>query len=125
MYKDVLSSQPIFIIIVQGRLGNMLFDYAFLLSLRVKYPNHSGFLYRDKNAPSTTGYLSELETIFNIPASDFAPETLMDAIKIMPQNDIRVILGKNFACRPSIYWDNSPVTICVGYWHTETRLLIM
>lgn len=120
MNKEVLGSQPIFIIIVQGRLGNMLFDYAFLLSLRVKYPNHRGFLYRDKNAPGTTGYLSELETIFNIPVSDFAPETLMDAIKVMPQNDIRVIWEKNFACRPSIYLDNSPVTICVGYWQTET-----
>lgn len=63
--KEIFCSQAIFIIMMQGRLGNLMFDYALLLSLRAKYPKHRGYLYRDKDAPGKTGYVYELENIFN------------------------------------------------------------
>lgn len=120
MGRELIGSQSVFIIIIQGRLGNMLFDYAFLLSLRAKYPEHKGYLYRDKNAPGTTGYLHELEMIFNISAADFASEALMDFVKSLPRSSVRIIREKGFACRPFICLDDTLVTICMGYWQTET-----
>lgn len=118
--KEISNSRPVFIIMMQGRLGNLMFDYALLLSLRARYPEHRGYLYRDKNAPGKTGYVHELENIFNIPASDFASESLMDSVKSLPQSSVRIIRERCIACRPSIRLDDSSVTICIGYWQTET-----
>lgn len=118
--KNTFCSQAIFIIMMQGRLGNLMFDYALLLSLRSKYPKHRGYLYRDKNAPGNTGYISELRKIFNIPSSDFASEELMIYIKSLPQSCVRYMWEKDFACKPSIHLEDSLVTICTGYWQTET-----
>ena len=105
---------------MQGRLGNLMFDYALLLSMRSKYPEHEGFLYRDKDAPGKTGYFYELENIFNIPASDFASDELMTHIRTLPPSSVQYIWEKDFACRPSILLDGFLVTICIGYWQTET-----
>lgn len=118
--KEIYSSQSIFIIVMRGRLGNLMFDYALLLSLRAKYPKHKGYLYRDKNASDTTGYIYELENIFKIPSSDFASEELMIYVKSLPRSCIRYVCEKKFACRPSIYLEDSLVTICIGDWQTET-----
>ncbi|MFV0585036.1 MAG: alpha-1,2-fucosyltransferase [Parabacteroides gordonii] len=118
--KEIFCSQAIFIIMMQGRLGNLMFDYALLLSLRTKYPKHKGYLYRDKNAPGKTGSVSELRNIFNIPSSDFASEELMTYIKSLPMSYIHYVWEKDFACRPSIYLEDSLITICIGYWQTET-----
>lgn len=119
-FKKIFCSQAIFIIMMRGRLGNLMFDYALLLSLRAKYPMHKGYLYRDKNAPGKTGYVHELENIFNIPSSDFASEELMVYVKSLPRSCIRYVCEKKFACRPSIYLEDSLVTICIGDWQTET-----
>lgn len=118
--KDILDLHAVFIIMMQGRLGNMMFDYALLLSLRAKYPTHKGYLYRDKNAPGKTGYVHELENIFNIPSSDFASEGLMISIKSLPRSCVRYVCEKNFSCRPLIHLEESRVTVCIGYWQTET-----
>lgn len=118
--KKRFTSQAVFVIMMQGRLGNLMFDYALLLSLRAKYPMHKGYLYRDKNAPGTTGYIHELKDVFNIPSSDFASEELMADIRSLPQSCICYVWETDFACRTSINLDNAMVTICVGYWQTET-----
>lgn len=120
MPQNASNLKPTFIIMMQGRLGNLMFDYALLLSMRSKYPKHEGFLYRDKDAPGKTGYFYELENIFNIPASDFASEELMTHIKSLPPSLIQYVWEKDFACRPSISLDGFLVTICIGYWQTET-----
>lgn len=118
--KEILDSQAVFIIMMQGRLGNLMFDYALLLSLRAKYPAHKGYLYRDKDAPGKTGYVHELENIFNIPSSDFASEELMISIKSLPRSCVRYVCEKNFSCRPLVRLEESIVTVCIGYWQTET-----
>ena len=79
--KKRFTSQAVIVIMMQGRLGNLMFDYALLLSLRAKYPMHKGYLYRDKNAPGTTGYIHELKDVFYIPSSDVASEELMADIR--------------------------------------------
>lgn len=109
-----------FIIMMQGRLGNLMFEYALLLSLRAKYPGYKGYLYRDKNAPGKTGYIYELENIFKIPSSDFASDEMMEYVKALPLSCVRYVWEEKYACRPSIILDNSLVTICIGYWQTET-----
>lgn len=118
--KAIFVSQAIFIIMMQGRLGNLMFDYALLTSLRAKYPKHRGYLYRDKNVPGKTGYVRELENIFNIPSSDFASEELMTYIKSLPQSCVGYVREKYFSCRPLIQLEDFLVTICIGYWQTET-----
>lgn len=118
--KKIFTSQAIFIIMMRGRLGNLMFDYALLLSLRAKYPTHKGYLYRDKNAPGTTGYVRDLKCIFNIPSSDFASEELMTDIKSLPQSCVCYVWETNFACRTSIHLEDALITICIGDWQTET-----
>lgn len=118
--KEKYTSQSIFIVMMRGRLGNLMFDYALLLSLRAKYPKHKGYLYRDKNASDTTGYIYELENIFNIPSSDFASEELITYAKSLPQSCLRYVCEKDYACKPSICLEDSMFTICIGDWQTET-----
>lgn len=118
--KEKYTSQSIFIVMMRGRLGNLMFDYALLLSLRAKYPKHKGYLYRDKNASDTTGFIYELENIFNIPSSDFASEELITYAKSLPQSCLRYVCEKDYACKPSICLEDSMFTICIGDWQTET-----
>lgn len=117
--KEKYTSQSIFIVMMRGRLGNLMFDYALLLSLRAKYPKHKGYLYRDKYASDTTGYIYELENVFNIPSSDFASEELITYAKSLPQSCLRYVCEKDYACKPSICLEDSMFTICIGDWQTE------
>lgn len=112
--------KPIFIVLMQGRLGNLMFEYAILLRLRKNYPQYRGYLYRDKGLSDKTGYPSDLITPFNIPLSDFASEELIDNIKKLPISFISYITEKSLSNIQQISLKGSLVTFCVGYWQSES-----
>lgn len=114
--------KPVFIILMQGRFGNLMFEYALLLSLRFKYPEYTGYLYRDKLASGKTGYAYELETAFGISSSDFASDELMAYIQTIPPSSVCYIWEVYFSCKQQIVLGNSLVTICSGYWQTESYI---
>lgn len=112
--------KPIFIILMQGRLGNLMFEYALLLSLRSRYPEYKGYLYRLPNSVGLTGYASDLQQIFGISASDFASDELLEYIKTLPFLSVRYIREQQFSCKQAIVLGDSLATICIGYWQTES-----
>lgn len=46
--EKIFYWKPIFLILMEGRLGNLMFEYALLLRLRSEYPEYRGYLYRNK-----------------------------------------------------------------------------
>lgn len=118
--KKLFYWKPIFIILMSGRLGNLMFEYALLLRLRSEYPKYRGYLYRDEHETDKTGYDFDLMCPFNIPSSDFASKELVNYVKAVPFSCKAYLREKGFAMRQSLILSDALVTICYGYWQSES-----
>lgn len=117
--EKIFYWKPIFLILMEGRLGNLMFEYALLLRLRSEYPEYRGYLYRNKWLSDKTGYPSDLMDSFKIPSSDFASDELIDYVSTLPAPCVRCVREKGFAYRHPVFLKDALATIFIGYWQSE------
>lgn len=118
--EKIFYWKPIFLVLMEGRMGNLMFEYALLLRLRFEYPEYHGYLYRNKWLSDKTGYPSDLMNSFKIPSSDFASEELIDYVSALPASCVRCESEKGFAYRHPICLNDALATIYIGYWQSES-----
>lgn len=117
IYEEHFKQKPIHLMKLQGRLGNQMFQYAFLLGLQYRRPEHI-YLYGNIYNPSEDKYRFELERIFDIPANNIASADLIKQIVEANLLHIRYIpeISKSYQ---SINLDWEYLTVYQGYWQSE------
>jgi hypothetical protein len=118
LYDKKLQLKPLHLVEVLGRLGNQMFQYAFLLSLQFKNAKQNYSLYKSPlfKDPRNNGCC--LEDVFVKLSNDFASEELENQIKKTPSTLCHIILEKSDS-NQVIDTDWKFVTFYSGYWQSE------
>lgn len=107
-----MKEAPIHIVSLLGRLGNQMFQYAFWLSLKSKYPEHIGYLYPLYGE-------NDLVRLFGIPQDIVLSWEDVERLQsnLLPNqiNNIRE-QGCQFQM---VDMDGALLTLYNGYWQTE------
>lgn len=109
LLDDRLQINPIGIVSFSGRLGNQMFQYAYLLYLRSKLGKKRRFyLQAINNEP--------LVSVFPIPSSDFLPNELAAGISQASSWQIESIFEKQASRVQNLVDSPLPIACYTGYW---------
>lgn len=109
LLDDQLQINPIGIVSFSGRLGNQMFQYAYLLYLRSKLGKKRRFYLQ-----ATHNEL--LASVFPIPSSDFLPDELATGISQANSWQSESIFEKQASRMQNLVDSPLPIAHYTGYW---------
>lgn len=107
-----MQQPPVHIVSLMGRLGNQMFQYAFWLGLKHKYPEHIGYLH------PTFGE-NELSRLFGIPCELFLDKEEVERMEADFASAQINFIQEETCQYQAIDADESLLTLYNGYWQTE------
>ncbi|MCM0717987.1 alpha-1,2-fucosyltransferase [Parabacteroides sp. W1-Q-101] len=102
-----------------GRLGNQMFQYAFLLGIQHTNPETVFYLSTPVALPDASDDSNNLEKVFDIPADHLAEEELTRQIMNTPASCIRRVNEPADSLWREVDTDWSLLSIYQGYWQTD------
>lgn len=110
---EELQAKPLHVVERMGRLGNQMFQYAFLLGLKSAAPDS------DFRLSMPVDSTNNLEHIFEIPASQLVDETLSRQIRGTSASCTRRVWELADSVRQEVKIDWPLLSVYQGYWQTE------
>lgn len=114
-----LQIKPLYWVERMGRLGNQMFQYAFLLGLKSTNSNNDFRLSDPVVFPGESIHGSDLEQVFDIPAAHLTNEQLTRQIQRTPASCTRLVHERAGSVWQEIDTDWPLLSIYRGYWQTE------
>lgn len=115
--KD-MTFRPLHLILSFGRLGNQLFQYAFLLGLRHRFPEAKFCMHFYPMLDKKNMHLCNIFDVFDLPIADIAQPELYLQVKGMSNQHIIHVLEQSNSYQ-LINSSTKPVSVYDGYWQTE------
>lgn len=109
LLDDKLQVNPVGVVSFSGRLGNQMFQYAYLLYLRSKLGKKRRFYLQAVNSEPLT-------SVFQIPSSNFLPDELSSGISQANGYQIDSICEKQISHVQSWVDSSLPIACYTGYW---------
>lgn len=119
LYDDKLQIKSLHLVECIGRLGNQMFQYAFLRGLKAKYPDYDFRLFTSTDLLTDSIRINDLEHIFDIPDEYLVDEHLAQQVLKTSTSCIRLVKEQTDSFCQKIETDWPLLSIYHGYWQTE------
>ncbi|MCL3853724.1 alpha-1,2-fucosyltransferase [Parabacteroides sp. GYB001] len=114
-----MQIRPLHLVERFGRLGNQMFQYAFLLGMKSSCPESNFCLFTPGTLPDESFRSNNLEQVFNIPSTHLADDELVQYVSRTPASCIRLVKEHADSLWQPIETDWPLLSLYRGYWQTE------
>lgn len=110
-----LQIKPLYLVECFGRLGNQMFQYAFLLGLKSLFPERDFRLFTHDSI-----LVNDLELVFDISAIHLVDDQLAQKVNDTPELCIRLVKEQANSVWQPVRTDWPLLSLYRGYWQTES-----
>lgn len=115
-----MQIKPLHLVERFGRLGNQMFQYAFLLGLKSLFPEKVFRLFTHDISSNKSKQINDLELVFDVPIDYLVDDQLALQVNRTPELCIHLVKEQADSVWQSVETDWPLLSFYRGYWQTES-----